>query len=1060
MCALVTTYGYNVGANVHTKLTFDGTEGLPAGVSRSMGFKIAKTGQGYDYNAYDDASREVVDQVQRAGFPIDPQTLKIRYQKEDWSGPFGVYKQRPGENRPAFTVGIDHRFNKPLLAPRQYTAGVGSGQTALPARVSAVAEFKGTMYVAIAGRLVYKLDNWSGGVGAAYLTLVFTHSNVNAVLRDFVVYNDVLYVAAGESATYAYTTDGAAWTESTRGAPDDKAEQWRVIHGMLFKSRVPYYCYQTTNGQNGATAWSLTAVLGDSQAAITALELLAVNDNLVMAKEEGLFNIDPEGNVSDLYPELQKLREPGNGFHSTVWNNVLFYPTYRGEEFAWRDGRPMRVTPALQQERRLETSPAYLGTFIGRIRAHAGTQDYMYVEMKRESDGYHRILVLQDVGDGNYRWYTLLDLATTTSDELFVSSHATSGPVLWATTSTELGNMIAYWTLPAGPDPLQDSRYRFGTQGTLYEPWLDMGCPTTTKRWAEIEVEAMATQGTGCKIIFRVIAEDGTQTQRELTPGTAATITTLRLPKAFFAKKIRIEIEFASDNALHTPVLLAYSVIAYVLPAPVRVFEFTCEIPGSGVQGGIAEQKVARAFLNAVRSAQMPMEFTDIFGDVWCVIPFPPPPSEATTAHERGRWDEAWHVALIESQTREFELMYPPPADEEPPPGGGDGLPPGEVYPHTGWGLTKRVYLSGRTGAASPNIPKMVRTDAACASSVVWTDCSTGLPTGQVADGDVHHSLDPWDETKGVVIVRRSAANGGDILYRGTDLLGTGAWVVSFNLATLNTALGIAETDITLYQVQYTIAARDFIYLIGAGTNGNPLVFFLARSEDGGITWTVYNHSATVGGVTGNYFTSPSMTVGQWNANLVYLGYIRWANGWAIRVSKDAGATFTSKSYMGAQATRIEIALPYHQNSLELTLYRYDTGTMNTSFRRSTDEGATWLTIKESTNWPLAGVPDTRSHWLGCTGGANGMIESLDDGFTQTNVNASQIPPASNPRISLVRTGAYLYVSGKPQGITPWSSINWIAFTNLTGNLNSLIPHTAPDERQLDAITGDWRTEC
>ena len=192
----MTTY---VPARGHVQLKFDPDERLPADTERTMSFKLAEAQGGYAYKAYDDASRAIVERVTAKGFHIDPQTLEITFEKDDWSGPFGAYLEVPGQGRPAFTIGVDHRKRHPVLAPRRYTAGVGSGQAAFPARVSGHAEFNGASYVCIRGRKVYKMT-WA--VGTAYFTEVFEHSDASAVLRDLKVYDNVLYVAAGETAAY------------------------------------------------------------------------------------------------------------------------------------------------------------------------------------------------------------------------------------------------------------------------------------------------------------------------------------------------------------------------------------------------------------------------------------------------------------------------------------------------------------------------------------------------------------------------------------------------------------------------------------------------------------------------------------------------------------------------------------------------------------------------------------------------------------------------------------------------------------------------------------------
>ena len=472
-----------VNANSHVTLEFDSTESIATGTPRKMGFQLVKSTQRYAYQGYDDEPTQLVNEVQSNGFTIFSRSLEILFKKDNWSGPFGAYLERPGQNRPAFTIGVDHRVQRPTLGPRQYTAGVGVGQAAFPARISGFVEFKNESYVCIAGRIVYKLT-WAAG--SAYFTAVFTHSNANAVLRDLRVCDGYMYVAAGSTAAYAYTADGAAWTESNRGNPDDKAEQFLVLNNYLHKFITPNMHYQTTSGINGGSDWQGADYIGESSSSIQMMN--GLTNNIVFPKDAGIYNLDQAGNIKDVYPELQTLQDIGNGWHSFVWHNKLLYPTLYGELFILADGVVTSIAPAFQMERAMEVSPASLDVFSGRVRAITGTQDYLFAEIQRASDSYHRIMVLQEIG-GVYVWRTFVDLGTTTSDELWVTSASTSGPVLWATTASDLSYKAAYWILPAGPDPLQDARLNYSANGFLYEPWLDMGCGTTAKRWDTIQLD-------------------------------------------------------------------------------------------------------------------------------------------------------------------------------------------------------------------------------------------------------------------------------------------------------------------------------------------------------------------------------------------------------------------------------------------------------------------------------------------------------------------------------------------------------------------------------------------
>lgn len=110
-------------ANAHIKLAFH-TDESPAPADSSMGFLIGGDDKGRPlYQVIDDAPALLRAQVQAAGFPMDPNTLEIVFEKHDWSGPFGAYEETPGAGRPAFTEGVDTRRKRAILSPLMAAVG-------------------------------------------------------------------------------------------------------------------------------------------------------------------------------------------------------------------------------------------------------------------------------------------------------------------------------------------------------------------------------------------------------------------------------------------------------------------------------------------------------------------------------------------------------------------------------------------------------------------------------------------------------------------------------------------------------------------------------------------------------------------------------------------------------------------------------------------------------------------------------------------------------------------------------------------------------------------------
>jgi hypothetical protein len=1069
----------------HVRLKFDPNEGLPAGVPREMGFRLIEQRDGsYAYRAFDDASRHLVSQVQREGFDIDPQTLKITYVKNDWSGGFGAHRQRVGDNRPAFTRGVDHSHKHPILAPREYTMGVDAAQDALPERVTAFIEFDGTgsvlTYVAIYGRKVYKVDNW-GTLGEAYLTEVFEHSDGAAILRDFVVYKDTLYVAAGPTAAYAYTTDGAAWTESNRVGDDAKADGWFVINNILHKNNVPNAHYQTTDGRNGATAWQGVDEIGDSSGDIQ--QMVGIDSNLYFAKDEGFGSLSRSANIDDLFPELQKVRNVGNGWHSFVWHKGMFYPTFFGGLYVFKEGRPYSVAPAHQIERTLETNPAYHGIFVGRIRAMTGSTDQLYAEMIRASDSRHRILMLQENAGGpppfGYVWRTLMDLDTDVSDELFISSGSTSGPILMATMEAYRNYFIAYWTLPAGPDPLQDSRMRYTPSGVLYDPWLDMGCPTTPKRWDSVEIEAYAPSST--TIDVKAIGGDGSIGMNQtITVGPGTTTGILRFVKGFFAKRARFEYTLRTDDATETPALISVRIIAFALPPPVRMWEFSADAAGAGATWGAATQKAIRSFLDEMRQAQYPLLWTDLFQREWPVISIPPPPIETIPGLPAERIDEYWHIALIEQYHREFELDNPP-EDEEEPPGEVPPVGPDETWPRLP-SYRGRVFAMGTDSALAP---VFMMTEDYGAPSPTWTALSVaGLPDPVVTDPVFFRSMwvrfNPWAHdalglTQAVCLIHDTTTTWS--LWVNTDVRNASAtWTKILDKTIAETyhtpSLGANPFEI-FYMLcpRFTIAEEGYlaVALTWQAEQGVPgtresdrLVFHTHDmiSAPTAPTWHVSNEITD--GWYNDYVTDPvtPIEVGQHTSNRLYAYIVETGGGQLGHMhyrSDDGGHTFTfirkEKDTLNVTA---DLFVPYENNPDDMICYAKGVNDLQTNWEKTTDG---WASFFNPAVWPEQLVTSWREYpmafdqldsakWVRSHIAGDQITKTDDDWQTET-VTGSVEGASTRDCIAQVDEG-WIFLregqGGDAGGATHklYFTADWVTVVEHTGDFNDIFAAGIP----------------
>ena len=231
-----------------------------------------------------------------------------------------------------------------------------------------IVELAGSVYGAF-GKTICKWDNTN-------LTWDLVHVSAgDSYSTDIMEFQGNVYVAFGTGEGYVYGSD-TTWTVSNRVAPDDKAIFWAKSRDTLYKTETTSSIASTTDGTNGAAAWSAPDAIGSSDKQIT--HLYSFNDTIAVGKEDGfwLYNrvandwsdADAWKNVTNEFDSMSSTENFGVG---AEWRGWLYLTAarqsfFRYNTFVFEDLHSTIIAPRLTD-------------FGGRMRAMAADTNRLWM---------------------------------------------------------------------------------------------------------------------------------------------------------------------------------------------------------------------------------------------------------------------------------------------------------------------------------------------------------------------------------------------------------------------------------------------------------------------------------------------------------------------------------------------------------------------------------------------------------------------------------------------------------------------------------------------------------
>jgi hypothetical protein len=618
--------------NAIFKLEMNALETPAYGVKKSIGIVVANTKEG--------APRYSISGLQ--------QEQEVVLEKSDWSGGLGAYLHNPNQpNRYGMAITADCTVKgKMMLGPYRYEVGPGSGDAAFASTCKAATEFPvatvPTLFIGN-GRYFYKLAGWGS---SPYFDQVHDLGSATESY-NFTQYQSYLFAAVEGAVGYRYTTDGASWTTSNLGSNGLYANRFAVVNGALHKMRGQQHAVVTAVAAalNAGSNWSTESLLGDI---CWMHEILGANNSIVICQEDGIYTIDGFGTVVDLFPELKTVRNVDNGQRSRVFMNDVYYPTAHGQLWWLSSSRekPRDRHPATVVEKPLELDTDEYASLAGPIRALAIHPKWLYAVVQRIAPAgeNHRLCRMQVV-NGNVVWHNVAELEYQEQGIAFVTSGATSGPVLWVSQGEDFNYKLAYYILPKGDDPTLDNRCRFESNGAVYEPWWDGSLSTWDKRHTILRVRAVVPTA-NTSITVNLIDDEGNEgiTDAPVVDGYSE----IAVADNFDPKRSRLTWGLYSTDPTHTPWVEWYQLKAIARSPVRRQFNMVIDMDKSQLAG--FSPKEVHDFWLALQYVQYPVTLTDHWNHTFKVMPKNNASSEAPSSHDANQWHEGASLVLIEEE--------------------------------------------------------------------------------------------------------------------------------------------------------------------------------------------------------------------------------------------------------------------------------------------------------------------------------------------------------------------------------------------------------------------------
>lgn len=466
-----------------------------------------------------------------------------------------------------------------------------------------------------------------------------TTAGISSV-TNFAEFNGYVFAARGATQPYVYSADGLTWTTCT--LTDHHANRFFTAPNaagtanVLWKSGTSAVTNiqinelkSHTTGINGAEEWSTAAYIGDTSNDITNLFL--VNDNLMVGREDNLYNYDSAGGIHPLMDDLKTAVSARNFQYVTTWQAATYFS--RGNSLG-----------EITSYNTFDTMGPLENTIdIGKVGYCCGlTADtnYLYAALDEGTNIHiYKGREARTAQGLTWQWCPLVFVGTNACTTIAFCQHSATDRRLWF----GYGTHTAYAIIT--DNPTADSAARFCASG-----WLRMSYTFGHNLYWDKLFNRLITETKGCTSAIKVSTKYRKNTDTTATSLTTD-ITTNGVVETDFTslvacKKIQFEVWLATGTNTITPEVLMFKATGIEKPESVRVHECVYAIgdkPTNRAETLRTALRTARTSVALIRLADL--RYGEYIAgttgtDYAYVICQPGYPMEVEVEHEKGRAPE------------------------------------------------------------------------------------------------------------------------------------------------------------------------------------------------------------------------------------------------------------------------------------------------------------------------------------------------------------------------------------------------------------------------------------
>lgn len=457
-----------------------------------------------------------------------------------------------------------------------------------------------------------------------------------AGVTDLKEFKGNMYAAIGNASKWYYSSTGDTWTQTDlANAEADKFLASYNADGTavsLWSVKTPNEMYRTTDGRTagaGGVALDSVAYIGDTSA--DATNIFLVNDNLMIGREDNLFNYDSGGGTHPLMDDLKISQSARNFKYVTQWQTATYFS--RGDSLG-----------ELSSSNTFDpTGPLERTVDIGKVGFCTGlTADpkYLYIAMDEGTNIHiYKAREVKTARGLKWQYCPWVFLGTNACTAIAVCQHSPTDRRLWFGYGTHTG----YVTIT--DNPTTDSNATFCASG-----WLRMSYDFTHNLYWDKLYNRLITDTKGCASGKTVTVKYRKDTDTTAT-NFAAAITTNGVVETdatalVACKKIQFETHLVTDASASTPEVLMFRAMGVEKPEAIRVHECIYAIGDRPTD----RAETLRTAIRTARTSVALIRFADLrYGDKVSgtagtdfayVICQPGYPQEVEVAHEKGRAPE------------------------------------------------------------------------------------------------------------------------------------------------------------------------------------------------------------------------------------------------------------------------------------------------------------------------------------------------------------------------------------------------------------------------------------